>query len=59
MAKRLQLTERVRLTANFNVFNIFNRSAILAENLNYGPRWLQPSLIEDGRMVQFSANLIF
>jgi hypothetical protein len=44
---------------NFNVYNIFNGSAIQLENLNFGPLWLQPSLIEDGRMVQFSANLTF
>jgi hypothetical protein len=38
---------------------VLNNSAIQIENLNYGPLWLQPSLMEDGRMVQFSANLIF
>jgi hypothetical protein len=59
VTKRLQLTPRVRLTANFNVYNLLNGSAILVENLNYGPLWKQPSLIEDGRMVQFSANMTF
>ncbi len=33
--------------------------AIQIENLTYGSLWLQPSLMEDGRMVQFSANLVF
>jgi hypothetical protein len=28
-------------------------------NTNYGPLWLQPSLLQDGRMVQFSGNLTF
>ncbi len=59
VAKRLQLTQRVRLTGNFNLFNVFNGSAIQVENLNYGASWKIPSLIEDGRMVQFSANLTF
>jgi len=59
VTKRMQLTQRVRLTGNFNVYNVLNGSAIQVENLNYGPLWKQPSLIEDGRMVQFSANLIF
>jgi hypothetical protein len=59
VTKRLQLTQRVRLTGNFNVYNVFNGSAIQLENLNYGPLWLQPSLIEDGRMVQFSGTLTF
>jgi hypothetical protein len=55
----MQLTERVRLTGNLNLYNLFNTSAIQIENVNYGTLWLQPSLIEDGRMVQFSANLTF
>jgi Carboxypeptidase regulatory-like domain len=59
VGKRVQLTQHVRLQANFNVYNIFNGSAIQVENTNYGPLWLQPSLIQDGRMVQFSANLTF
>jgi hypothetical protein len=59
VGKRFQLTKTARLQANFNVYNIFNGSAIQVENTNYGPLWLQPSLIEDGRMVQFSANLTF
>ena len=59
VTKRIQLSSRVRLTGNFNVYNLLNGSAILVENLNYGPLWLQPSLIEDGRMIQFSANVTF
>jgi Carboxypeptidase regulatory-like domain len=59
LGKRFQLTDRVRLQGNLNIYNIFNGSAILVENTNYGPLWLQPSLIEDGRMVQFSAMLTF
>ena len=59
LSKRFQLTQRVRLTGNFNLYNLFNSSAIQIENVNYGSLWLQPSLIEDGRMVQVSANLNF
>ena len=59
VAKRLRLTQRVRLTGNFNVYNLFNGSAIQTENLNYGSLWKQPSLVEDGREVQFSGSLTF
>jgi hypothetical protein len=59
LSKRFQLNQRFRLTGNLNLYNITNGSAIQIENLNYGSLWLQPSLIEDGRMVQFSANLTF
>ncbi len=58
-SKRMQVTQRVRLAGNFNVYNVFNSSAIQTENTTFGSRWLQPSLIQDGRMVQFSANLTF
>ena len=59
VGKRVQLNDRVRLQANLNLYNIFNGSAIQVENLTFGPLWLQPSLIEDGRMIQFSAMLTF
>ena len=59
VSKRMQLTQNVRLTGNFNVFNLFNGSAIQVENVNYGSLWLQPSLTEDSRMMQFSGTLTF
>jgi hypothetical protein len=59
VAKRLALTERVRLQANFNLYNVFNGSAASTLNINYGASWLQPSLLQDGRMVQFSSTLTF
>lgn len=58
-AKRLALSPRMRLQANFNVYNVFNGSASSVLNLNYGTSWLQPSLLQDARMVQFSGTLTF
>jgi hypothetical protein len=49
----------MRLQANINVYNVFNGSAISTLNTNYGPVWLQPSLMQDGRMLQFSGTLNF
>jgi hypothetical protein len=57
--KRLALTERLRLQANVNVYNVFNGSAISILNANYGSQWRLPSLVQDGRMVQFSGTLTF
>jgi hypothetical protein len=59
LAKRFALTKTVKLQGNFNIYNVFNGSASSTLNTNYGPLWLQPSLLQDGRMVQFSANLTF
>jgi hypothetical protein len=59
VAKRIAINQRVRLQGNFNIYNLFNGSASSTLNTNYGPLWLQPSLLQDGRMVQFSASLAF
>jgi hypothetical protein len=59
LAKRMMLTERIRAQANLNVYNVFNGSAISTLNTNYGPLWLLPSLMQDGRMVQVSGSLTF
>ena len=55
----LRHSQRARLQANFNIYNVFNGSASSTLNTNYGPLWLQPSLLQDGRMVQFSGMLTF
>jgi hypothetical protein len=59
VAKRIAVTDRVRLQGNFNIYNVFNGSASSNLNTTYGPQWLQPSLLQDGRMVQFSALVTF
>jgi hypothetical protein len=59
LAKRFAITPKMRLQANFNIYNVFNGSASSVLNTNYGSLWLQPSLLQDGRMVQFSASLTF
>jgi hypothetical protein len=59
IAKRFELSQRMRLQANVNVYNVFNGSASSVLNVNYGPLWLQPSLLQDGRMLQFSGSLTF
>jgi hypothetical protein len=59
LAKRVAITQRMRLQANINVYNLFNGSATSILNTNFGPLWLQPSLMQDGRMVQFSGTLNF
>ncbi len=50
---------RTRLQANFDLYNAFNRSPVVGVVSQYGPRWLTPTQILDGRLIQFSANLTF
>ena len=58
-AKRISLNNHMRVQANFNIYNLFNGSAASTLNTNYGGSWLQPSLLQDGRMVQFSGSMTF
>jgi hypothetical protein len=50
-------TGRVRLS--LDLFNALNSSAILAWNTRYGPSWLLPTQILQGRLVKFGAQLTF
>jgi Carboxypeptidase regulatory-like domain len=59
LAKRFTLSQTMKLQGNVNLYNLFNGSASSTLNTNYGPLWLQPSLLQDGRMLQFSASLTF
>ncbi len=58
-AKRFASDTTGAPAGNFNIYNVFNGSASSTLNTNYGPLWLQPSLLQDGRMVQFSGLLTF
>jgi hypothetical protein len=59
LAKRIRLTSRVAFQGNFNIYNVFNASAVNALNTTFGPRWLEPSRVEDGRLLQFSASVSY
>jgi hypothetical protein len=48
-----------RLRANFDIYNVFNASPILATNTRYGPNWLQPTVVLSARLVKFGAQLSF
>jgi hypothetical protein len=48
-----------RLQANFDLYNLFNANQVLGANNTFGPQWRQPTLILNGRLVQFSGRLDF
>src|SRR5262249_28141144 len=42
--------QRLRVQPQFDVYNLFNSSAVLAENGTYGSTWLRPSSIIGARL---------
>ena len=50
---------RRRVQANFDLYNALNSSDILGENTTFGSSWRKPTLVLNGRLIQFSANMTF
>ena len=59
VSKRVSLTKRMRADGYVDAYNILNGSAILTGTNVYGPRWLLPTTIVEGRLIQFGANITF
>ena len=49
----------VRLTGNLDISNVFNGSAVTAQNNTYGPNWMVPSAIQFGRFIKLGGQLDF
>ena len=42
-----------------DLFNMFNVSAVLAQNNTYGSSWLRPTNIIQGRLLKFGGQIDF
>ena len=59
---RLAKTIRIgnmRVQGMFDLYNLFNTSAVLSESFAYGPAWLRPSGVLAGRLAKFGAQVDF
>jgi hypothetical protein len=62
VSKRIRLKGKMRLDANFDVYNVLNSNSIITVVSTYGPRWQQPSgvsAILEGRLIQLGGRLNF
>ena len=50
---------QARIQGNFDIYNAINVSPILSLNSTYGPSWLQPTQILDGRLFKFGVQVEF
>jgi hypothetical protein len=48
-----------RIQASMDLYNLFNSSAVLAQNNTYGPLWRTPTQILQGRLLKLGAQLDF
>ena len=49
----------MRVQGMFDLYNLFNTSAVLSESFAYGPAWLRPSGVLGGRLAKFGAQVDF
>jgi len=59
VTKNFKTTEKQRLQANLDVYNVGNSGALLTSNGNFGAAWRNPTVIVDGRLFQVSGQLTF
>src|SRR5262249_43809957 len=50
---------RARIQGTADLYNVFNASSVLSLNTRYGPSWLNPLTVLQGRFVKFGAQLEF
>ena len=51
--------QKVRVQGNLDLYNAFNGNTVTQVNTRYGGSWLQPTVIQDGRLVKFGAHFEF
>ena len=56
---RIVRMNRYRLQVMLDVYNALNRSAVLAYNQTYGPEWLRPTDVLQGRLAKIGGQLTF
>jgi hypothetical protein len=59
LSKIFRLPSNRRVQANLDLFNMFNVSAVLGQNNTYGPSWLRPTNIIQGRLLKFGGQIDF
>jgi hypothetical protein len=59
ITKIFDLSSRMRLQGNLDIYNALNSSSILTIGTAYGSRWRQPTAIVDPRIFQLSAQITF
>jgi hypothetical protein len=59
ITKNLHITERITVRPLFILANMFNSSAITAENSTYGSKWKQPTSVINPRLAKFGLRVDF
>ena len=49
----------IRIQGTFDIYNVFNTAAVLAENYQYGATWRNPTSLLDARIFKFGVQMDF
>ena len=58
-SKRFRLGSGKGIEPAVDLYNVFNSSPILSENVAFGPNWLRPTQILAPRLIKFGAKMTF
>jgi hypothetical protein len=56
---RMFRINKYRLQVMLDVYNALNKSPVIAYNTTYGPEWLRPTDVLQGRLMKFGGQLTF
>ena len=59
LAKEFEMSDRYKIEAMFDLFNVNNSSAVVAMSLRTGPSFQRPSKIPPGRILRLGAKFTF
>jgi hypothetical protein len=59
LSKIFRIAGGRRVQANVDLFNLFNVSAVLAQNNTYRPSWQRPTSIIQGRLLKLGGQIDF
>jgi len=56
---RIFRVTKYRVQVMMDVYNALNKSAVITYNTTFGPEWLRPTDVLQGRLVKFGGQLTF
>lgn len=59
VSREFRVRQRLRVQGQFDLYNLLNSNAVLAQNNTYGSKWQTPTAVTFGRLAKFGVLLRF